>query len=195
MLFADGATTATPEAQHAFAQQYLSALGISAFLLGNGLSLLPGLTSSLTPQLQTALFGTGENATSLFSALQGLPTTSEGFSSAASTAFNNAFQSLASPLSQFFALPTTSQTFALPTSNLAGPFGSEFSTFGNGFNSGFGTGFPGFGTAPTTADVNFGDGFTSIIARQNPLLGFNPPTLSGTGSLTGINGGVIAGLR
>lgn len=194
MLFANGATSATTEAQQAFAQQYLSALGITAFTLGNGLGFFsPGLTSNLTSQLQSGLFGTGSS--SLFSALQGLPTTSDAFGTAASTVFTNAFQGLTSPLSQFFNLPSSS-TFNLPTgNNIPGLFGSEFSNFGNGFNTGFGSGFPGFGTAGTgtTFNPSFGNGFASVLSGLNPTLGFNTPILDGTGSTTGTGTGLGTG--
>jgi len=202
MLFSGGATTASPAALQAFAQQYSQALGLTAFSLGNGLSLFPGLTSGLVTQLQTGLFGTGANGTSLLSALQGLPTTSSGFNTAASTAFSNAFQSLTSPISSFFNLPS-SQTFTLPTSNIPGLFGSSFSNFGNGFLTGFGSGFPGFGTFSGTGSLTgtgtgtgtnlfnpaFGTGFNTLISGLNTGFGFNVPILDGTGSLTGTGPG------
>lgn len=162
-LFPEGTTTASPEALQAFGRQYSSALGLTGFQLGNGLSLLNGFTSGLTPQLQSALSNTGEGSTSLFSALQGLPTAFDGFNTAASTAFTNGFTNLTSPLSSFFNLPST-QTFELPTSNFQNPFGSQFSNFGNGFNSGFGTGFPGFGTPTSDFNTNFGTGFNNVVS-------------------------------
>ncbi|MDB5352436.1 MAG: hypothetical protein JWN86_3683 [Planctomycetota bacterium] len=182
-LFANGATTATASAQQAFANQTLSALGVAASQLSTGLSLVPGLAPSLTSQLQTGLFGSGSS--SLFSTLQSLASTNNGFGAATSTAFTNAFQSLTSPLSSSFILPA-SQTFQLPTSTFSNLFSSEFSSFGNGFNTGFGSGFPGLGTASSSFNTNFGTGFNNLISTQNTGFGFNIPTL--TTGLTGIGG-------
>src|SRR5205814_8625045 len=114
------------------------ALGTAAFPLGSNLALFPNAATGVLPQLQSGLFGTGSR--SLFGALQGLPTTSTGFSTAAGTAFTNGFGSLVSPLTNFFGLPST-QTFNLPTSNFTNVFGQPFTgnTFFNGFNNGCGS--------------------------------------------------------
>lgn len=196
-LFPDGATSASFDAQQGFANQYTSALGLVGSQLSSGLSLVPGLASSLVPQLQSALFANGPNSNSLFSALQGLPTTTEGFNTAASSAFSNAFQSIATPLTAAFNVP--SSAFNVPSSNFTDPnlafklrtsdftnlFGSQFSTLGNGFNNGFGSGFPGFGTASTNFNTNFGTGFNSVVSGLNTGFGFNTPPFNPTGNNSG----------
>ena len=187
MLFANGATTASLANQQAFAQQYQSALGVAAAQLSTGLSLAPSLASSLAPQLQTALFDTGSNSTSLFNALQNLPTSNNQFGTAASGAFNSTFQNLTSTLSTPFNLSGLSTT--LPSSNISSLFGSQYTTFGNGYLGGFGTGFPGFGTPTTSFNTNFGTGFNNFISSVNTTFGFNVPTIDGTGSLTGTGNG------
>jgi hypothetical protein len=193
VLFPNGATTATADAQAALANQTRQALGIAAFQLGSNLALFPDAATTVGPQLQSALFGTGAGAHSLFSSLQGLPTTSTGFNTAASTAFTNGFQGLVSPLSSFFGLPSQ-QTFSLPTSNITGIFGPSFTgnSFFNGFNNGFGSGFIGFGQSPTGFNSNFGTGFNNLVGNAVSNFGFTLPTLGtgtgGVGTGTGIGG-------
>ena len=57
VLFANGATTASTAAVQQLNQMTTSALGLTAFTLGNELQLLPGGTT-LIPALQNAIFGT-----------------------------------------------------------------------------------------------------------------------------------------
>jgi hypothetical protein len=193
-LFANGATTADLAARQAFANQANSALGLAAFQLGNNLALFPGGTG-LIPQLQPGLFGTTPGSTSLLGSVLNLPTTAADFNTAATGLFSNSFANLASPLGTFFGLPST-QTFNLPTGNFANVFGPTFTgnDFFGGFNGGFGTGIPGFGTAPTAFNTNFGTGFGNLIGTLNPTFGFNIPTdLTGLGfpflGTTGVGGG------
>jgi hypothetical protein len=197
-LFPNGATTATPLALQQFQQMFTPALGLAAFQLGGNLQLFPG-SSSLTPALQTSMFGTVPSTTvaapalqtaspdqipvtnlSLLEALQGLPTTSAAFAGDVPTVFNNGFTTLTTPMSSFFRLPSGT-TFTLPTTNLTGVFSPTFtaSTFQSGFLGGFGTGFPGFGVAPTTFNTQFGTGFNNFVSTVNPSLGFTVPTVGG----------------
>jgi hypothetical protein len=134
----------------------------------------------------------GNTFSNLVSALQGLPFGSTGFSTAVSNAFGSAFQSLATPLNQFFQM-TGQSNLTLPTNGLTSPFGSAFTgnTFFNGFNNGFATGttpgFIGFGTAPTGFNTNFGTGFNNSISSFNTSVGFQP------GSTGVLPGGFIPG--
>ncbi len=223
MLYPDGtAGTPTQDAMNAFTTQYNNALSTAAFQLGSGLSLFPG-SSNIVSQLQPIFYGTGTGASnlttiptnspstpglidnggagsttaaaSLASALENLQYGTSGFNTAVSSAFGNAFQGLASPLSSFFGLTGSSNT-TLPASGFTNIFGSTLSgsTFNSGFNNGFATGantgFYGFGMAPSGFNSNFGTGFDNFISTINQNLGFNPFTtgtgLSNTG--TGANG-------
>ena len=48
----------------------------------------------------------------------------------------------------------------------------------SGFNSGFGSGFPGFGTAPTSGfNSNFGNGFNNTINPGTTTFGFAAPSI------------------
>ena len=188
MLFTNGSLTNSVADQNAFGNQFRSALGVAAAQLSAGLSLAPSLASSLAPQLQAALFDTSSSGSGLFGAIQNLPSSSNLFNSGASTAFNSTFQGLSSLLSAPFNLPA-STTVTLPGSNIPGLFGSQFSTFGNGFTTGFGTGFPGFGVPTSNFNTNFGTGFNNIINTVNTNFGFNVPIIDGTGSLTGTGNG------
>lgn len=193
-LFANGALTATPQNQLAFINQAGGALGTVAFQLGSNLSLFRNSATTLGPQLQSALFGTAP--TSLFTQIQNLPNASATFNTAATTAFNNGFQSLITPLSSFFNIPSTSLNVALPTAQLNPVIGPGFDSVSNGFNGGFGSGFIGFGTAPTTFNTNFSNGFNNFATLVNTGNGFNVPTVNtlpigvpGTGTTTGTGTG------
>ena len=188
-LFANGALTATPQNQLAFINQAGGALGTAAFQLGSDVALFPFNSTGVGPQLQSALFG--NTPTSLFTQLQNLPNASATFNTAATTAFNNGFQSLVTPLNSFFNLPTTAQNLTLPTAQLNGIIGPAFDSVSNGFNGGFGSGFIGFGTAPATFNANFGTGFDGFTTSFNTSAGFNVPTVNtlpvgvpGTGTTT-----------
>ena len=205
VLFANGATTASTAAVQQFNQMTTPALGLAAFTLGNELQLLPNGTS-IIPALENTIFGTttgttgstgttGTTATtpaSLFAALQALPTSSTDFASAVPTAFSTAFSNLTGILSPFVGT-FPSPTFTLPTTITAGVLSPNLtgSTFQSGFLGGFGSGFPGFGVAPTTLNTNFGTGFNSFVSTANPTLGFiTPPITVSTGTGTGVVGTV-----
>lgn len=206
-LFANGATTATPEALAAFQSQYRNALGTAAFQLGSALSVFPNASTGVIPQLQTAMFGTppgsgldftfdptsggsGINNFGLFGSLAGLPTTATDFPTAAGLPFTDGFAGFTGPLSNFFGLPAT-QAFNLPTGNFTNVLGQQFlgNNFAGGFNTGFGSGFPGFGTAPTTGfNPNFANGFNNFVGGVNPTIGFTLPTIATT-PIGGVGGG------
>jgi hypothetical protein len=199
VLFANGATTASPTAVQQFNQMVTPALSIIANNLGNELRLLPN-GSSLVPSLQNGIFGTTTGTTgttttgplSLFSGLNNLPIGSTDFASALPIIFNNSFTALASVLNPFVGtIPTPSTT--LPSTIAQGPLGSNFmsSTFQNGFLGGFGSGFTGFGSAPTTLNTNFGTGFNNFVSTGNTSMGFITPAVTvGTGTGTGVVGTV-----
>jgi hypothetical protein len=223
VLFANGATTASAAAIQELNQMATPALASAAYTLGNELQLLPGGTT-IIPALQTALFGTTTSTTnptgttgtttgtptgalgtrttplSLLDALQALPTTTTttmDLAAALPTAFSTAFGNLANTLNQFLGT-TPIPTMNLPTTTTAGVFSPTFTgnTFENGFLGGFGSGFAGFGMAPSTLNTNFGTGFNSFVSTANPALGFiTPPIVVSTGSGTGVVGtiGVTTG--
>ena len=115
------------------------------------------------------------------------------------TRSRTSFQNFTTPLNNFFGVtPTTGTggTFTLPNgffqtgSTFPSVFGSQFTggTFNNGFNNGFattGSGFPGFGTAPTGFNTGFGTGFNNFTNSLNQQFGFTQPTIN-TGIGTGI---------
>jgi len=206
MLFPNGATgTPTQAALNAFTSQSGNALGTAAFVLGSDLSLFPN-TSSVVTQLQPMLFGaangTGTATTnainSLAATLGGLQFGSTGFNTAVSNAFGTAFQSLATPIAQFFGITGPTNT-VLPTSGLTSLFGTPFtgSSFFNGFNNGFATGtntgFIGFGMTPTAFNTSFGTGFNNSVTSFNTGLGFNQLVGAGSG-VTGIGSGTNTGI-
>lgn len=189
-LFPNGALTASPANQLAFINQAGGALGTAAFQLGSDLSLFPTFNPGLGPELQNGFFGTGP--TSLFSQIQNLPNASATFNTAANTAFNNGFGSLVGPLGTAFNLPANSFSTTLGTGPFNSMIGPTFDSVSNGFNGGFGSGFVGFGTAPTTFNTNFGTGFGNFVTNANAGFGFNVPTVNtlpvgvpGTGTTAG----------
>ncbi len=214
-LFPNGATTADAAGQEAFSRQYFSALNLTASQLSSGLALVPGLASTLGPQFQSALFDTGVDSTSLIHKLRGLPTTSEGFGTAATSAFSDTFRNLAPTLVSAFNVPPSALNlqagtitdpelaFKLRTDNFTSPFTAPFSNLGNGFNNGFGSGFPGFGTTSTNFNPNFGTSFDTAITGFNTGFGLTLPTLSSPGTIGGGAGGgvvdtgsgIIGGIR
>ncbi len=189
VLFANGATTASPVATQQFNQMVTPALGLAASTLANELQLLPNSTS-IMPALQTAIFGTTGTTgttsslpTSVINALEGLPITSTDFPTAASTAFTTALSNVTGILSPFvgtFPTPTVSLNTTLAPSVFNTNLTSD--TFQSGFLGGFGSGFTGFGTAPTTLNTNFGTGFNNFVSTTNSSMGFiTPPVNVGTG--------------
>jgi len=199
-----------------FQQQFANALSTAGFMTNNVLSLFPNAISTLAPQIQSNLFATGiDNLTGLpFTSFQnGLsgiftptgvttsPLSSSTFNTAFQNAFTPAFQGLTTPINSFFGVTPTTGTggsFQLPTgffqngASFPSAFLPQFmgSTFNNGFNNGFnttGTGFFGFGTAPTGFNTGFGTGFNSFIGNANQLFGLTGPTTisTGTGTVTG----------
>jgi predicted component of type VI protein secretion system len=183
-LFANGVTTPTTAAQTAFLNQANQALGTAAFQLGSDLALFPNTLTSLLPQLQSSFFAPGVGLNSLTGALQGLPFTSTGFNTAATSAFTTGLQNLASPLNNFFGI-TPLQPLMLSDGEVVSLLGGNFLNMGNGFNNGFGSGFIGFGSAPTTANTNFGTGFFGLVGSQLPALGFTTPTTLGSNGVVG----------
>jgi hypothetical protein len=175
-LFANGVTTATPANQIALLNQTGNALGTAAFQLGSDVALFPFNSRTVGPGLQSALFA--NTPTSLFNQLQSLPNINTAFNTAASTAFNNGFTNLVTPLNSFFNVPTTAQTLSLPTSAFTNVIGPSFNNIANGFSDGFGSGFMGFGTAPTTFNTNFGTGFNGFVTTMNASNGFSVPTVN-----------------
>jgi hypothetical protein len=188
MLFPNEVTTASPtqELFQEFGLQLRNALSTAQFQLSSDMALFPG-SSAVTQRIQPAIFGSPTSTTSLMAALQNLPFGSSNFNSAAATTFNTAFQNVITPINTFFRNATQSNV-TLPTSGFTSPFMSTFtgSTFNSGFNNGFATGtnpgFIGFGTAPTTFNAEFGNGFQNLID--------NLPTTSGPLGTTGQVGGV-----
>ena len=147
VLFANGATTASPAAQQQLNQMTSSALGLTAMTLGNELQMLPN-GASVIPALQNAIFGTttgttgttgvtgttgttgttgltgttGTTSTSLLAALQALPTTSTDFATTLPTVFSTAFSNLVNILSPMVGtFPTPN--FTLPTTTTSGAWG------------------------------------------------------------------------
>lgn len=199
-LFANGVTNPTPEAIQAFQSQFGQGVNLAAFQLANNLNLLrgTGVTSSLIPSIQSSLFGTSGtgNGTSgfngLLSAVQNLPFNNGmgmDFTNGVQNAFNNTFTGVINPLNTAFNLPAlTTTTPTLPS--FSNPFSPTFtnSNFFQGFNSGYGSGFPGFGTQTTVGPNNFGQNFNNFVTTANSGFGFTTPTFaSGTG--TGLGGG------
>lgn len=212
----DTTGTFNPQSLAGFQQQFANALGTAAFQTGSLLSLFPNAATSLAPQLQSAFFGsgidsvTGLPSTSFFNGFSGVfptgtggttPFTSTAFDTGFQNAFTTSFSNFTTPLNNFFGIqPTgTGGISTLPNgffqagSTFPSVFGSQFtgSSFNNGFNNGFlstGSGFPGFGTAPTEFNTGFGTGFNSFANTINQQFGFTQPSL-GTGIGTGIGTG------
>jgi len=183
-LFANGAPPSASDLQ-GFQRQLGNAASLAAFQLGNNLNLLRGTSSTLVPQIQSALFGSSTNPgngtfNGLLNAVQGLPFSgglTPDFNTALTNAFNNTFTGVATPLGNV--LGTVAQTNGtLPAfSNVFSPAFTNNNAF-LGFNSGFGSGFPGFGTAPNTFNPAFGTGFNSFVNTGITNLGFTTPTFS-----------------
>jgi hypothetical protein len=187
LLFPTNGITPTTAAVNAFNNQFSQALNTSAFQLASNLALFNGGTGVL-PQVQNSLFGSGSGA--LFNTILGIPnqttTNAANFASNISTAFNNGFGTLNTPLSNFFGINPTPNTL-LPTSNFPNIFGPTLAgaTFNSGFNNGFGSGFIGFGTAPNAFNTNFGTGFNTFMNDVNQSFGVTPPPAFPTGITMG----------
>jgi hypothetical protein len=160
-----------PQAVSAFQQQFNNALNTAAFQTGSLAALFPNSTT-VASQLQSALFGSGVDATtglpitSFASGLAGLfptdattstPFTSDLFNTNFQDVFTGAFQNFTTPLSNMLlgggqSLPGSGGSFQLPTgffqsgATFPSLFGSQFigSSFNNGFNNGFATTGNGF---------------------------------------------------
>ena len=140
VLFANGATTASPAAVGQFNQMATSALGLTAMTLGNELQLLPN-GGSVIPAVQNAIFGPITTGTAgqrghwnhtrrqgrperrttppPSGALQALPTTSTDFATTLPTVFSTAFSNLVNVLSPMVGtFPTPN--FTLPTTTTSG---------------------------------------------------------------------------
>jgi hypothetical protein len=189
-LFANGATTTTASSQAAFQTQLNRAVQVAAMQIASELSLFPGASSSVIPQVQAILAGTGTtNTSSVLTGLQTAAATSTN-SSSLTTAANNVIttglQNLLTPVARFFGI-TPQQNELLVTGNLPSIFGPPFGDFAFGFNTGFGSGFPGFGVAPTSFNVNFDSGFFGTINAANTTFGLTSPNFTGLlpGTATG----------
>jgi hypothetical protein len=188
-LFANGATTATPEALEAFRPQVLSALGTTAFQLGSTLAIFDDLDPVIQTDFQTGFFGNDPLVTSVFNGLQTLPNDSTLLPESMSRLIQD---SLTVPFNTFntaFNLPAL--TSPLPTGTIPGLFGQDVSNFGFGFNNGFGTGFIGLGQPEDGSLFNpsLGTGFGNIITTANPNFGFTIPDVIGSGGGSPIGGG------
>jgi hypothetical protein len=189
-LFANGATTTTASSQAAFQAQLNRALQVAAMQIASGVSMFPGASSSVIPQLQATLFGTGtSNTSSMLSGLQNAATTNSNASTmttAANNVITTGLQNLLTPVARFFGI-TPQQNELLVTGNLPSIFGPPFGDFAFGFNTGFGSGFPGFGVAPTSFNVNFDSGFFGTVNAANTTFGLTPPNFVGLvpGTATG----------
>lgn len=217
------------QAANAFRQAYLNALGTAALQTGSVLSVFPNAQATLGPQLQSSLFATGTDrltnlpAVSFFNNLPGFaasgatsqPLTFNSFNTGFQNGFTSAFQNFTTPLNTFLGVAPTAgngSAFQLPNgffqtgASFPNLFGNVFSngTFNSGFNNGFsttGSGFPGFGTAPTGFNTGFGTGFNSFAGNLNQQFGFTMPSVPtglspGTGSTTttGMGTGTTGGL-
>lgn len=117
--------------------------------------------------------------------------------------FAGAYGSFTTPINNFFGI---AQPTGLPSGffqagatfpNLYGPSFTG-STFNEGFNNGFlatGSGFPGFGVAPSNFPGAYGTGFNGLIGSMNGRFGFNAPSLfnAGVGGIGGVPSGGIGG--
>lgn len=195
-------TTPSPAALGAFQSQFMQGLGVATAQLGNSLNLLSGASSTVFPQLQQAFYGgmstpstgTGTAQSNLFQQLVGFRPTDQTFNTDVNSAFKLNLQSVSNSVNTFLGMPT-GQNVSLPTSqfNLTPNGGSFFNSFAGqdgsnvGFNNGFGSGFIGFGQAPSTFNSSFSTGFNSTVSNLNNTFGFMAPPLS---TSTGNSGGV-----
>lgn len=188
-LFNNGVFITNPAAQQAFASQFSNAVFLAATQLANNLdvfpnnlAVFPGSGTSVIEPVNTALFGSNPAVStafpSLFSTLESLPiNTSVDFFNGADLAFQDAFQTAAASLGGFLNLLPPMAVFALPTSHFATVFSPVFSTFGNGFN----TGFTGFSAAPINVAAPFVTGFNGLVGTNFNTIGFTSPVFSGFG--------------
>jgi hypothetical protein len=175
-----------PQAVSAFQQQFNTALNTAAFQTGSLAALFPN-SATATSQLQSALFGSGVDATtgqpivSLASGLAGLfptgetgatPFTPDLFNTNFQDAFTGAFQGFDTSIRDLLlgdtrVPPDAGVTFQLPTgffqsgATFPSLFGSQFtgSSFNSGFNNGFATTGNGFiGFGTAPSDFNAGFG-------------------------------------
>jgi hypothetical protein len=208
----------------AFRQQYANALNTAAYQANGILSILPN-SSPIRSQLQSSFFGTGTGGGTgtptgnFFNALTGVfptgtgpnptPFTMNEFNTAFQNGFTSAFQNFNGVVGPFLngGTPGSGGGTQLPSgffqngATFPSVFGPQFTggAFNNGFNNGFattGTGFPGFGTAPTGFNQAFGTGFNNFITNVNSLGGITGPLLGtpGTGTGSGTIGGEFGGL-
>jgi hypothetical protein len=193
-----------------FQQQFNNALNTAAFQTGSVLSLFPGFSGQRS-QIQSALFDTGVGATgtpntSFANAMSGVfpgststtPFTADNFNTGFINSFSNAFQNFSTPITSSLGLQPTSGAgglFQLPSgffqngATFPNVLGSQFtsSDFNNGFNNGFatnGSGFFGFGAAPTNFSNDFATGFNNFVTSTNgsllgPITNANPSGSTG----------------
>jgi len=148
-------------------------------------SLLNALINSF-PQTQPVALAVGAPGGPVVGPQQG-PFDLSQFRTTFQNQFTPAFQNFATPINSFFGVtPTT----GLPTGffqtgatfpNLFNPAFTS-TNFNSGFNNGFlasGSGFPGFGIAPTGFNSQFGTGFNNFVSSMNSPFGFTVPTFTG----------------
>jgi len=194
-IFNNGVMSTDPAVQQAFASQLGSALGVINNQLASNIGVFQGLGSTLAPVLQQSFYGTGQQTggggggtgfTNLYAALSSVPTTSsQDFLTGVNTAFNGLYSNVSQSLTNAFRYSPTGTT-GLPTGPLSNPWGPVYQNFGNGFNSGFGTGVMGFGQSQAGSGNSFGNGFSGLVTAQNTAFGFNQPVFQGFGLTTGI---------
>ena len=199
-LFANGATPTAAQLS-SFNNSAYGALGTLGFGLANSLSLIPGAQQALLPTFQNAFFGngslgtgtgtgtgtgigTGTGTTTTFTNfLNGLSTlanqsnlTGTMFNQGGTSLFTDLFGNTINPLNSFFGLPAVTNP-SLVSNPLTNQF-NAFNSFANGFNTGFGSGFIGFGTNPAlgTNPNFFGNGFFNGINTGLTNFGFQLPT-------------------
>jgi len=188
-------------------QQGLFAIGNDPATGLPNVSLLNALINSLpapeppapaAPIAMALVVGPQSSVTPPIGAQQG-PLDLSQFRTTFQSNFTPAFQNLMTPVNSFFGTP---QPAGLPTgffqSGAIFPnvFNSPFTgtTFNSGFNNGFltsGSGFPGFGIAPSNFPSSFGTGFNGLVQSMNSPFGLTVPTLfnSGVGGIGGIQTG------
>lgn len=126
------------------------------------------------------------------------------FQSTYQNQFTAAYENFTTPINNFFGL---AQPTGLPSgffqagATFPNLYGSSFTgaTFNNGFNNGFlstGSGFPGYGIAPSNFPGAFGTGFNGLIGSMNGRFGFTAPSLfnAGVGGIGGVPSGSVGGI-
>lgn len=189
---ASGNLSTDPTVLNNFNTGLTSALGNANYLVGNALSVIPGVnTNSYFQQLGTSLYGDGTSGnTGFFGNLSGLTSTNPSFSTYSNdvtNAFNSAYSTLASPL--YSLMNQMAPTSNPVTSNATGIFGNNYigNSYYGGINNGFGAGYSGLGAVPSNYQT-FASGNNALVTSYNSNLGLSGPI--GTGGFPG--GGFFA---